>query len=257
MAAAKALGFLGGSFDPIHKGHLNLARGVRRALQLDKIILIPNAVPPHKQGNFSPYESRVQMTNLALSSLNHRQYQVSRLEQDPSCRHYTFDTLKKLRAEYGPQARLYFIMGMDSLLDLDTWHHGLELTDYANLAVIDRPGFDLAACPKAELSAYIREHVVFEPGHESGGGRTLQSFDNFTRKLQEPAGNIFILRVPLFDVSSTRLRGELARLSAERSRRQLQQQSAAPEASSSLLQQTLCPQVLHYITAHRLYQQDK
>ncbi len=253
MAEVKALGFLGGSFDPIHKGHLNLARGVRRVLHLDKIILIPNAAPPHKQGNFSSYESRVQMTNLALSTLNHRQYQVSRLEQDPSCRHYTFDTLQKLRATYGPQTRLYFIMGMDSLLDLDTWHRGTELTDFANLAVIDRPGFDLASCPKTELCAYIKEHVVFEPGLNRG--RSLQDFEHFRQKLQEPCGNIFMLRAPLFDVSSTRLRGELAKLSAERSRRQLQQGSSRAAAESSLLQQNLCPQVLHYISTHRLYQQ--
>lgn len=277
MHKAKAYGFLGGSFDPIHKGHLNLAKGVRRSLKLDKIFLIPNAAPPHKAGNYTSYKSRLQMTDLALLSLNHRQYQVSRLEQDPEHRHYTYDTLKMLRQKYGPDTRLYFIMGMDSLLDLDTWHKGFELTDFANLAVIDRPGSDFANCPKAELKAYIADHVVYEPAPYSG----IEKLEEFNQALNEPKGRIFILRVPVMDVSSTQLRAELARVSAQRSLRELELEDSADPAQLSkrdaavlsdrhsasdssettvftgTLQHAVTPQVLRYIQSRRLYQKDK
>lgn len=266
MHQAKAYGFLGGSFDPIHKGHLNLAKGVRRSLKLDKIFLIPNAAPPHKAGNTTSYESRLQMTDLALESLNHRQYQVSRIEQDPKHRHYTYDTLKQLRQKYGEDTRLYFIMGMDSLLDLDIWHRGFELTDFANLAVIDRPGSDLEHCEKQALKDYLAAHVVYEPAAFADPLQLKQ----FGEALKEPKGKIFILRVPVMDVSSTALRAELAKVSAQRSKRDLgledgsgQELSAGAGSAArgsditvftGTLQHAVTPQVLRYIQNRGLYQ---
>lgn len=255
--AAKALGFLGGSFDPIHRGHLHLAQEVRKVFALDKIYLIPNASPPHKERNFSSYENRLQMSRLALSSLNHRQYQVSLLEQDPGKLHYTYDSLKALRSRYGAQARLYFIMGMDSLLALDSWYRGLELTDFTNLVVLPRPHYCLnyenTALPTAKpsdqqtnpesaqrtadtvlseaLKNYLKEHVVKE------------NAPDFNRQKFCTQGKIFLLNSRQFDISSTRLRATLTALSAA------EQPNHYPREVRSMLN----PAVLHYISSHQLY----
>ena len=233
MDRPKALGFLGGAFDPIHKGHLHMAQVVRRYFSLDKIYLIPNACPPHKQGSFSSYQDRLQMSKLALQSLNCRQYQVSTLEEESTQRHYTYDTLSKLRAHYGADARLFFILGMDSLLQLHTWHRGLELTDFAHLVVLTRPGyrFDLQQINDRVLKAYLSAHLVpFDPHQQ-----------NFKQATMLPLGKIFLVPSREDDVSSTQLRAQLAALSVQ----------ASPTAP--LVHNMLSEPVLNYIRTHQLY----
>ncbi len=231
MEQPKALGFLGGAFDPIHKGHLHLAQQCRRVFALDKVYLIPNANPPHKDGSFSSFEERLQMSRLALKSLNRRQYQVSTLEEESTHCHYTYDTLQALRTKYGPKARLFFIMGMDSLLMLHTWHRGLELTDFAHVVAFTRPGyyFNLDTIADSALKNYLTAHIT-----------PLQD-ESFKQQVQQPQGRVFILPSQEDDVSSTQLRAQLAALSV-----------SAPSANTQI-QNMLSAPVLHYIRTHQLY----
>lgn len=256
----RALGFLGGSFDPVHKGHLMMARIARAALQLDKVIFIPNASPPHKQGNFVSFDSRVRLLSLALYSLNHRQYDISLLEKDQGRRHYTFDTLLYLRHHYGPQVRLYFIIGMDSLLALPTWHKGLLLTSLANLIVLRRPHYDAG---KIELlPPAIRSQVIELP---AGGIRACNK-ELQERLRHDVCGHILVLDSPQFDVSSTQLRALLQGESGSEDRQQdsagaadkasltaLQPQSSQSAQANPRLASRMPGQVLKYIRSHGLY----
>lgn len=242
MERPKALGFLGGSFDPIHKGHLHLAQEVRRTFNLDKIVLIPNAHPPHKAGNYTSYADRLKMSALALQALNHRQYEISTLEQDAAKAHYTADTLKLLRLQYGPEARLFFIMGMDSLLTLDTWHEGLTLTDSAHLAVLLRPGYTLNLADEAALSAQLKAYL------EQKLVTAAPDSAEFKAAAAKPCGRIFIVHSREYAVSSTQLRADLAALNQSAAMAADAERSAQHEVKNMLT-----APVLRYITAHQLY----
>jgi nicotinate-nucleotide adenylyltransferase len=127
----------GGTFDPVHNGHLAIAAAVRDALDAE-VHLIPAADPPHKGPTHADAAQRATM--LALAVEGQRGLLVDRRElrrQGPS---YTIDTLRELRAELGPHVPLVWMIGSDSLLELDTWHRWRELFDFAHILAVGRPG---------------------------------------------------------------------------------------------------------------------
>ena len=133
-----AIGILGGTFDPIHYGHLTPAREAMQALGLEHIRLMPNHIPPHRPQPVASSEQRLAMVTLAASEFGGFQVDDRELRrQSPS---FTFDTLRQLRHEL-PDTPICFLIGMDSLLSLPTWHRWQELTDYAHLVVSVRPGW--------------------------------------------------------------------------------------------------------------------
>lgn len=138
---AVRLGILGGTFDPIHIGHLILAEEARYQLKLDRVLLAPAADPPHKraQGK-SPAEHRVRMVELAIADNPHMA--LSRIDVDRPGPHYTLDLVRLLQEQYGPSAELYFLMGLDSLVDLPTWHRPVDLMQQCRLVAFSRPDAD-------------------------------------------------------------------------------------------------------------------
>jgi nicotinate-nucleotide adenylyltransferase len=134
------IGVLGGTFDPVHNGHLHIAEVLRQALRLSRIIWVPAGQPPHKQGQIvSSDEDRLQMLHLALASSPTDEISLVDVERrGPS---YTSDTLEALRRDLGPE-RVFFLMGEDSLRDFPTWHHPDRILNLAELAVAGRPGVD-------------------------------------------------------------------------------------------------------------------
>lgn len=144
MTKAKRLGILGGTFDPIHIGHLATAEAVRMEYDLDTILFIPSANPPHKQDvDVTDAEHRYAMTVLATESNPH--FAVSKIEMERKGLSYTIYTLKELLEIYGADTELYFITGSDALAELHTWQniHGvLELTHFI---AASRPGVDRTA----------------------------------------------------------------------------------------------------------------
>jgi len=156
------LGILGGTFDPIHIGHLILAEEARYLLGLDQVLLAPAADPPHKrnQGK-SPAEHRVRMVELAIADNPH--LALSRVDVARPGPHYTLDMMRLLRDQYGSDTDLYFLMGLDSLADLPTWHRPLELMQQCNLVALSRPGaeFDWDAL-EAALPG-VRSRVILLP----------------------------------------------------------------------------------------------
>ncbi|MCE2489623.1 MAG: nicotinate-nucleotide adenylyltransferase [Anaerolineae bacterium] len=138
MNAAERIGVIGGTFDPPHCGHLALAGAVRKALDLNRLLFVPAADPPHKQGvDKSPASARLEMLELALAG--QAGVCLSRLDIDRPGPHYSLDTMKLLRRDH-PDASFWFVMGADSLRDLPTWRQPRELVSLCRLAVVPRPG---------------------------------------------------------------------------------------------------------------------
>lgn len=154
------IGVLGGTFDPVHNGHLHVANALREALDLERILWVPAGQPPHKTGQIvSSDRDRLAMLDLALSGS--AADQINTIDIERSGPSYTADTLEIL-AECLAPARLFFLMGEDSLRDLPTWHDPERLLQAAELAVAARPGVDadLASIARQIPSVQSRIHLV-------------------------------------------------------------------------------------------------
>jgi len=148
------IGLMGGSFDPIHNGHLVLAEQVRTRFQMDKIIFIPAGNPPHKNMNASK-EQRYEMTKLAID--DNEFFEISRIELDMENKTYTIDTVKKLREMYGVETEVYYITGADMILDLPTWKNFDELVRLCKFIGSTRPGVEDTEL-SAQIDALVREY---------------------------------------------------------------------------------------------------
>ena len=138
--AGKSLGILGGTFDPIHIGHLRMAEHVFQSMDLEKIIFIPAYVPPHKLGqDFAPAQDRYAMTKLAVADNPH--FIVSDMELKRSGVSYTIDTIRQLHNLY-PDKELHFIIGADSVAQLHTWHNIEEMLELTRFVAVWRPGYE-------------------------------------------------------------------------------------------------------------------
>ena len=137
----RRIGLMGGTFDPIHYGHLVIAEEVRATLDLAEMIFIPTGQPPHKPGRvITPAEQRLAMLELAIASNPH--FTISLIEMDRPGLSYMVDTLRLLRAQMGTNVELSFVIGWDSLEELHTWHdpQGI-LAQLDTLVAVGRPGY--------------------------------------------------------------------------------------------------------------------
>ena len=136
------IGVFGGTFDPIHIGHLVSAEEARMELKLERVVFLPAGLAPHKLDHaMSPVEHRLAMVELAIASNPH--FAVSRVDIDRFGPSYTVDTIELLKDEWGPGVEIYFIMGSDSLLDILTWHNPGRLIRLCHFAVVSRPGYQV------------------------------------------------------------------------------------------------------------------
>jgi nicotinate-nucleotide adenylyltransferase len=153
------IGIFGGTFDPIHIGHLILAEEAWFQLKLDCIYIVPAGDPPHKQGvDLSPVEARLRMCELATAEIDH--IKVSRLDADRPGPHYTSDMVRILRKRVGPEAEIYFLMGMDSLRDLPTWHEAAWLVENCTLVALSRHDVTLDWDTLEAALPGVHRHVI-------------------------------------------------------------------------------------------------
>jgi len=161
------LGAMGGTFDPIHNGHLAIAEAARQELGLEKVIFVPAGVPPHKRGSpLTASHHRYCMTLAA--TLPNPFFEVSSLELEQEGPGYTVDTVARLREQLGPATILHFIVGIDSLLDILHWRQPAKLLSLCRLTVVNRPGFSLADAD-ARLQAFLEakaDRIDFVKGPE-------------------------------------------------------------------------------------------
>ncbi len=136
------IGIFGGTFDPIHIGHLILAEEAWFQLKLDRIYIVPAGNPPHKQDRrLSPVEDRVRMAELATEDIDY--IKVSRIDADRPGPHYTADMVRLVRERVGNGIEVYFLMGLDSLRDLPTWSEAAWLVENCRLVALNRHDVDL------------------------------------------------------------------------------------------------------------------
>jgi nicotinate-nucleotide adenylyltransferase len=132
------IGVFGGTFDPIHIGHLAAVQDAADALHFDRVLFVPNSHPPHKsQSPVSPAGDRVAMVQLSLA--DNPEFELSMVEFERDGPSYTLDTLQILRERVSPDTELYFLTGCDALAHLHTWHRPHELLEEFHVVIMDRP----------------------------------------------------------------------------------------------------------------------
>jgi nicotinate-nucleotide adenylyltransferase len=180
------MAFFGGTFDPIHYGHLRPLEQLAKEIALQQIILLPNHVPPHRPQPQASAQQRLEMVRLAVA--NHPHWRVDDRELQVVRPSYTIDTLNALRNEYGPQQPLAFIIGQDSLLNLSSWHRWQELLAVSHLIVLARPGY------QQPLPEHLQQWLQ---GHQTFSAAALTA---------TPCGNIYLADTALWDIAATTLR---------------------------------------------------
>jgi nicotinate-nucleotide adenylyltransferase len=134
------IGVFGGSFDPVHIGHLIIAQDALEQLELDRVIFVPTAISPHKLHR-TPTEGRHRFEMLKLATENNLRFEVSDMELSRGGVSYTIDTVEQLQADH-PDAEIFFIVGLDSLLELHRWHRSEDLLECCTVVPFGRGGED-------------------------------------------------------------------------------------------------------------------
>jgi nicotinate-nucleotide adenylyltransferase len=161
------IGVFGGTFDPVHLGHLILAEQCRQLGRLDQVLFVPAARPPHKQQvDVTPFAQRVEMLSLAISG--QPAFRIDELEKDRPGPSYTVETLGEIH-QREPTAELFLLIGGDMLRDLAMWHRPVEIVALATLLVTGRPGMDLASAGELRarlglpVESALRMEIVHSP----------------------------------------------------------------------------------------------
>lgn len=188
----KRIAIYGGTFDPVHLGHLEVARKVCELFDIDELLFVPATVAPHKLANeVTPAIHRHAM--LVLATQDERRFYVSTFEIEAANRRYTVDTLAHFAAQAGEAEELFFLMGADSWSEITTWREWERLLGMVNHIVVTRPGYDID--PQV-LPAQLRERVV-----------DLRGTREQSKLISEHEGKgIFITNIVMRDVSSTDIR---------------------------------------------------
>lgn len=182
---ARPIGILGGTFDPVHNGHLRLALEVCQSLKLNEVRLIPSHTPPHRRKPVASQKQRLTMLKLAITGVTGLTVDERELTRGKTS--YTVDTLKSVRAEIG-STPLYLILGMDAFQSLYTWRQWTTLTDYTHIIIANRPGSSGEFKHKEVRKFYL--------------SRVCQN----RSALRRASGRIMKISIPLLDISATRIR---------------------------------------------------
>ena len=184
VARKQRIGIFGGTFDPIHAGHLSVAQQVARELDLDHVVMVPAGRPPHKSPRgLAPAGDRLEMTRLAVRGLARLRVSDVEVRRTGTC--YTIDTVRELKRTCGAGTRLLLILGEDSVGELPTWKDAGKLVEETGFAIVHRP-----RCPPADFEKLAAEL----------GPTAAEKLKESVVKIREPA-----------DVSSTEIRRRVRR----------------------------------------------
>jgi nicotinate-nucleotide adenylyltransferase len=220
------LGLLGGSFNPVHNGHLAIARQTREALGLDQVLFIPTSQPPHKPNNsLAPAQNRYEMVHMAIAS--DPTFAISDVEIRRPGKSYTIDTVRLLQQEYGAQTQLFFLIGLDAFLDFPSWRDPQTLLTLCRFVVLSRPGLSFRSLSTVALLPPI----PYPSLADLDAGRIS--------RIEAPLGEqgLICLKLPPCPVSASDIRSRI--------------RQGLPAANQ------LPPLVESYILHHHLYQEDR
>ncbi|WP_392565743.1 nicotinate-nucleotide adenylyltransferase [Utexia brackfieldae] len=187
MSQPTITALFGGTFDPIHYGHLKPAMALAEQVGLSKIYLMPNHIPPHKPQPIATNRQRLDM--LALAIKDNPLFAINKQELIRKTTSYTIDTLIQWHQRHHQQAILAFIIGTDSLYTIDRWHRWQAILDYCHLLVCPRP-FPAKQTISAELQSWLDQHLT----------RDIHQLRLY------PTGKIFIAQAPLCDIASSEIK---------------------------------------------------
>ncbi len=187
------IGLFGGTFNPIHFGHINVSKEIKKQFGLDKIYMIPSAIPPHKRRQeVADAQDRLNMTRLAVSNLDG--YLVSDVELNRSGPSYTIDTINHFSKVLPENSKTYLILGMDAFLEIDTWMSYKELFTKLPLIIMSRPGTEYLKFQ--QLKTYIQDKISDNYWFEE----EINCFMHHEKQ------SIYLVRVAPYDISSTEIR---------------------------------------------------
>lgn len=202
------IGLFGGTFNPIHLGHIQVVHEVQEGLALDRIILIPSALPPHKEpGGVADARDRMEMIRLAIA--DYPDFTVSDVELKRSGPSYTIDTVRHFKAALPEDSALYLILGLDAFLEIDTWKSYTDLFLLVPFIVMARSGAgDSDTVLRWQtLEAYLKSRIT--EGYQFSASRSCYIHDE-----KQP---IFVYNVTPVNISSTKIRQLIKKGSAIRS----------------------------------------
>jgi nicotinate-nucleotide adenylyltransferase len=185
------IGLLGGTFNPIHFGHLRMAQELADALNLAEIRFIPSANPPHKAVPTVSAQLRAEMVQLAIA--DNPLFKLDTRELNRQGASYMIDTLISLHEELGESVSLCLIMGSDAFSKLDSWHRWNELLNYCHIVLVQRPDKQTQAKLSDQLTAFLSNHYT-------------ENSDDLTEK---SAGYIHMQHITAQDISATKIRKKL------------------------------------------------
>lgn len=217
----KKIGLFGGTFNPIHFGHLRSAEEIYELFALEKVIFIPAADPPHKKkANIAPALWRARMVNLAIADNPH--FSLSLVELRRKGKSYSVETISHFRRRFGQRVQLNFILGLDAFLEINTWKDYPTLFQLCNFVIMTRPGFE---------KNFSVDHLPVE----------LKNYFCYDEKkrgfIHESGFGVFPREITGMDISSTMIREKIAK--------------------GQSIKYLLPAGVEEYIYRHKLYQQEK
>ena len=202
MSGKQRIALYGGTFDPVHLGHLALARTITQIFEIDELLFVPAWMAPHKRAReVTPALHRYAM--LALATQQDDRLRISRFELESPDRNYTVETLAHFESELGYGAELFFLMGADSWSEIQTWKEWERLLLMANHIVVTRPGYELEL---AGLHDEVLERIVDRRGERSAPGREATNSGK----------RIFFTDAVQLEISATEIRHAARRNDSER-----------------------------------------
>ena len=200
--AKKRVGIFGGTFDPPHLGHLLLAESIREDFDLDEVLFVPCHEPPHKdRPDLTGATHRYAM--VVAATLHNQAFIPSAVEVNRNGRSYSIDTVRTLRSEFGEDTELYFVAGLDSFLQIQSWKSYEELLDLAHFVVISRPNNSFEGIHEVLPERFHDRVVDVRRGRTSGDERPAVSPDTATGLRTYLSDAVFL------DVSSTEIRARV------------------------------------------------
>jgi nicotinate-nucleotide adenylyltransferase len=192
----KQIAFYGGSFDPLHNGHLTIARKLTEMFNLDDFVFIPAFHAPHKKDK-KPTSAFHRFAMLALATASEPKIKISTVELDVPERPFTFETQTKLKNEL-PDADIFFVIGADSWMEIDTWREWEKVLTLTNIIVVTRPGYEIGF---SHVTEEIRNRIV--------DLREMVQQKNFDSQSASQNSRIYITDAVNLDVSATEIRRKI------------------------------------------------